>query len=214
MKRFLLLLAFSSCLLCNKAEAGSNDWYYGRNALGATWVITPAGNGPGVEFERSFINTNKFTFLIGASYHPSKVEVGHRTNSPYFLLERVSKQPAYLYLLRPGVRWYVGGRDARFRYAVGFNLWLGTGTGQGTDFYETGQLFKGYPDEVNKVEPRTMLGFVFSHSLHFQATPNLRFSLEGGIGEGKDTRKGFRRSDRVLNMSYFRNLSLMVSYRW
>jgi|GEM_PF-2063498 len=211
MRQFLFLF-FPVCFLfgaasgwAQEAPDAKNDWYFGRNILSAVWQVTGVGNGPGLELERTFINTNKFTYLLALSYQASEAEIGNDWNSIYFPLENITKEPTYLVLFRPGVRWYPFGLNGRFRYALGFNLWLGKGTGQGTTIYA---------DNKNRVEPRTMLGATFNQALHLHLTPHVRFSLEAGLGVGKDTRKGFPQNQRLLNGTYFRNISCALGFRW
>lgn len=198
--RLFFLLLLCGCGL--GAAASDTAQYYGRNALSAGFVGTPAGSGAGLEYERAFKHTQAYTWNVRLSFQYRRVEIGYVRNGLLGdYIDKESLDPACLWLLRPGVRRYFPAFNGVIRYAMGLSGWLGVGTGQGSAPY----------DHKNSIAPRTMIGVVWEHTLHLHLTPHIKLSAALEIGGGHDTTPGFGDFLRVPSFSSF---SVLLGYRW
>lgn len=128
------------------------------------------GVGPGISYERIFSADKKMSFILPISLLLQSDYDGYYNNANYF---------TYFYFT-PGLKFYPFGQR-RVTYAIGPNLMLGYGGGEGYRYYYDPNGGGGsYQRKIQQTVFR--FGFLVNNYVNFQITNNFNLGITAGLG--------------------------------
>jgi hypothetical protein len=167
MAKKMMFLLLALCFLLNTGKVLAQRPHYGRNIIGLDRLINNSGTGFGINYQRIIGQREKFSLGLALSYCLGN---GGRTRYAGEV-----RQPG-MFNIEPAFRYYPHKTNGIVRYGFGGMLLLGFGEGKDRNY-----LYYGGP-----FSSRSIVGLMVINSLHIQPIPQLRISLEFGIGPCSD----------------------------